>query len=338
MPTTRGPHVAKRRWRDAKTGEWKESSWYFLYYFQAGKKVIKRTDPPTTSKTVAREQLWAALGGKAARPAPEATYHEVIDDYRAHLEAHSPSTLSGRKHAFRWLRARFEEHPTLADTSRIILDLRAIGKQDGTIAGYLGILKAAYRRAVRAKQIPPHELCDIQITLQSPIRTSVWTDDEIDRVCSFLRPETASLVRFLRETGIRLGDALTLRWESIHCDVLRRVQQKTGAELHIPLSRSAMAILSEIPRTGPLVFGGVRKQVRLRSNVGAAVRRAMKRAGVTGRTIHDLRRTLASDLTNTGTPDRQIAALLGQKSTRIVGRYAHSEIESLRASLERTKK
>ena len=52
------------------------------------------------------------------------------------------------------------------------------------------------------------------------------------------------------------------------------------------------------------------------------------------RTIHDLRRSFASGLTNAGAPDRHIAALLGQQTTRIVSRYAHAELETLRAEVE----
>lgn len=343
--TTRGPHVSKRRWKDRKTGEPRESKWYYICFFAPGpdgqkRRVIRRTDPPTDSKRAATEQLHAALGGKSLRDEPETTAGRVFDEYRAHLEAHSPSSVKTKGYWLAWLTGRFNVHPTLADVDHVILELRGKGAADGTIAGYLGVLKAAYRRAVRAKLIPPNEICEMKITLQSPVRTSVWTGEEIRRLCAALEPFTpwaVPLVRFLRETGIRIGDALMLRWDEIAGDVLRRTQQKTGAELHIPLSEAAVAILAEIPRSGPLVFPGSKGQKRIYRNVLRAIDLGRKRAGITGRTIHDLRRTLASELTNTGTPDRQIAALLGQRTTRIVGRYAHAELEALRESLERTR-
>lgn len=145
------------------------------------------------------------------------------------------------------------------------------------------------------------------------------------------------MIRFLRETGIRIGDALMLQWNEISGHVLRRTQQKTGEELHIPLSDAAREILRSIPQTGPWVFPGSHGQPRMYRNVLRAIRDAMARAGVSGRTIHDLRRSLATDLTNSGAPDRQIAALLGQKTTSIVGRYAHAELGAMRESLERAR-
>jgi integrase len=344
---TAGPHVFKRRWKHPKTGETVESPWYFLCYYVGRRRVIRRTNPVTDSKRIATEQLRAALGGKGPAEASNGTVSDVLDAYGDYLQAHSPTTFKVKKGWIGWWCARFPTLPavdlSLSDIDHVVLELRGRGCADGTIGSYLGLLKAAYRRAAVARSIPKHEICDMAITLQSPVRMSVWSEAELEKLCSSLdeyTPWATLLVRLLRETGIRVGDALSLRWDDIAGQTIRRVQQKTGEELHIPLSERAIEVLKAIPKRDgiDLVFPGMKGQQRTYRNVLPAAHRAMERTGIEGRTVHDLPRSLALDLTNTGTPDRQIAALLGQKTTRIVGRHAHAEMGALRESLERARK
>ena len=56
-------------------------------------------------------------------------------------------------------------------------------------------------------------------------------------------------------------------------------------------------------------------------------------ASGTSGTIHDLRRTFATELHNRGVSDELIAGLLGQKTTTVVPLYRETRFEALRKAL-----
>ncbi|MCG3190800.1 MAG: Tyrosine recombinase XerC [Thermoanaerobaculia bacterium] len=335
-----GPHVFKRRWKNPTTGEIVESPWYFLCYYVGSRRIVRRTNPATDSKRLATEQLRAALGGKPTTGAATASVADVLDEYAKHLQAASPSTWLRCGSRVRWWRERYgdwrADELTLLEVEAAAAGLRET-LSSSTVYGLLTLLRAAFRRALKLRFIHATELQQIEIAYRPSVRKTVWTDQEFIRLIQHAPPWSRPLFSLLRETGIRIGDALTLRWEDVSGTEIRRVQQKAGDELHIPLSAASLEILRSIPRLGPWVFPGLKNQPRLYRNVLRVFHSAMKRAGISGKTIHDLRRSLASDLTNSGASDRQIAALLGQKTTSIVGRYAHAELGALRESLERVR-
>jgi hypothetical protein len=81
----RGPHVARRQWRDRKTGEKLTSPWYFLFYSVKGEdgtvhRILRRTDPPTPSKRIAEEQLRKAMNA-GHEPRSPVTVADVLDGY-----------------------------------------------------------------------------------------------------------------------------------------------------------------------------------------------------------------------------------------------------------------
>jgi hypothetical protein len=103
-----GQHVAKRTWRDPKTGERLERAWYFLFYFAkdengAPRRFIRRTEPPTDSKRVAEEQLRRALHGDP-KPAKRVTVADGLDGYLTFLEANAYSTFRSSGFHLRWWR------------------------------------------------------------------------------------------------------------------------------------------------------------------------------------------------------------------------------------------
>lgn len=65
-----------------------------------------------------------------------------------------------------------------------------------------------------------------------------------------------------------------------------------------------------------------------------ALAEAREAKGHGDKTIHDLRRTFATRLFNAHVSPALIAALLGQRTTRLVGRYTHAEMDTLRAAAE----
>lgn len=335
-----------RRKRHVPGGSVVTERWWSLDFAGPdGHRVVRLAYPKTTSKKVAEEilqrELARAWGPGGGGPSGAGTVAALLEDYETYLAAASPSTWAKTGSRLRWWHERLGGLPARSLTPGAVegalLELRK-DRQEATVAGYLTILRAALRRAVRDGQIASDPTSRLSVSYGYPERHVTWSDDELGRTCAAAPPWCSSLLAFLRASGLRVGDALALRWDQVDGGRLRLRQGKTGEPLDVPLSSRAVAVLDALERNGDLVFPGQRGGVRAYNRVLRVVQAAMRAADppVTGKTIHDLRRTWAVELLEAGTSLELIAALLGQRTTRVAGRYAKARWDALRAIVERT--
>jgi integrase len=150
----------------------------------------------------------------------------------------------------------------------------------------------------------------------------------------------AGIVRLLVLTGQRRNEIAGLRWSEI--DLEERVirlpgaRTKNGRPHDVPLSAQALAIVAGLPRHTDLLFTIRRKPItgfaHLKEKLDAA-------SGVTGWTLHDLRRTVASGLQKLGVRLEVTESVLNHRSgstAGIVGIYQrHDYADEKRDALAR---
>ena len=111
----------------------------------------------------------------------------------------------------------------------------------------------------------------------------------------------APVVRFAIETGMRMGEILALEWRYVD-NMAQRVatlpETKTGDARQVPLSTTAIAAISSLPRhiTNGRVFWTWSRADSLEN----AWRRAVKAAGIIDFRFHDLRHEAVSRLFELG--------------------------------------
>jgi integrase len=164
---------------------------------------------------------------------------------------------------------------------------------------------------------------------------------EIARLAAVLadHPErtSAALVRFLLLTGARFGEAAGARWD--HLDLERGTWTKPSSHTkqravhRVPLSAPALALLAELPHSGPYLFPGpTGKPITTIKTMWLGV---VRKAEVPGLRVHDLRHSYASILASAGMSLPIIGALLGHTQAATTQRYAHLLDDPLRAATER---
>jgi len=135
------------------------------------------------------------------------------------------------------------------------------------------------------------------------------------------------ICQLIINTGLRQCDATGLLWSEIDWEEeeIRLVQDKTGREVVIPMNETAKEVLKRrlAKRTCELVFPSPKSGGRGLS-VKTAIKGAVKRSKVSRVTVHDLRRTAASRLLESGANHITIAAILGHTDLRMILRYAQS--------------
>ncbi len=182
-----------------------------------------------------------------------------------------------------------------------------------TIRTELAALKRMFRLGVRAGKVgfrPEFPSIEVRNT-----RTGFFEEAELRAVLAELPEDVRPLVQFLALTGWRASEAKSLRWSQV--DLVGGVVRlevgstKTGAGRVFPYS--ALPALAALLRAQREWTSALERE--------RGVLCPWVRAGVSGRLVHDLRRTAARNLVRSGVPERTAMALLGHKTRSIFDRY-----------------
>jgi integrase len=150
-------------------------------------------------------------------------------------------------------------------------------------------------------------------------------------------PWVSAVVRFVAAVGCRIGEAAELRWDGVDLDAgLVTLRGKTG-ERTVPVLPETLAMLAELPRDRPWVFGKLPSTVRV---IGDFLRPSCERAGVVPFTPHGLRRRAIDAMLDAGFDPGTVADVSGN-SPNTVFRYYRARGDKrrqrealLRAALE----
>lgn len=145
-----------------------------------------------------------------------------------------------------------------------------------------------------------------------------WPDDVLEAALLSDDADIRLAVHLMAFTGLRIGDALALRWGDIRGDVIHVTPEKTkrlGKRLHIPLAADLRDELAKAPRKGLTVLHGM---------AARTLRIAMKEFGREyGAEVvpHGLRKNAVQNLLLAGCSIAETAAITGQ-TYQIVEHYA----------------
>jgi integrase len=184
-------------------------------------------------------------------------------------------------------------------------------------------------------------------------RDRILNDDELRMVWNAAEGDGwpfGPLVKLLVLTGQRLSEVGGMRWEEVDLAnklwTLPAERVKNGERHEVPLSDSAIAVLSALPRiktSKGFVFTTRRDAAvsgfsRAKDRLDAAIETASPDAKVGHWTFHDLRRTMASGMARIGIQLPVIEKVLNHSSGSfrgIVGVYQrHSYADEKRAALQ----
>ena len=221
----------------------------------------------------------------------------------------------------------------------LVLSLKGIGNSGATInrklAALSKVLTTAEYLGVIAKK--PR----IKKMREAENRIRWYTDEELAGVEDYLietgEPGMAQFIRFLADTGLRLGEALALEWDDVMLqpppprewasigdgpsDRVLVTKSKSGSPRSVPLTSKATAAIESMSdqKEGPWCWCSkayLRKQ-------WAAVRAHMGWDEDSQAVLHTLRHTFISRLVQKGIPILTVKELAGHKTIEMTLRYAH---------------
>src|SRR5262249_20589289 len=273
--------------------------------------------------------------GAAKRQAKEAQQVAAANTFRAiaeqYLEREAKKKEGERLRSLEWRRALLERlvYPTLGDQPISAIKRKAIIElldaiEDGKLANARGPIKggatmahstlAIIRKIMRWYAIRDEDYVVpivpgmARIKPDERARSRVFNDDELRAVWTTAERRSdpfSAMIRFMLLTACRRSEAAALTWGEIvedeigPCWLLPAARNKVKVDLIRPLSEAAQAILEAQAQIGdcPYVFTYGRKALAAFSQCKDEFDEA---CGVTGWTLHDLRRTARTLMSRAG--------------------------------------
>jgi integrase len=152
-------------------------------------------------------------------------------------------------------------------------------------------------------------------------RSRTLNDDELRAVWKATAQGTfGALVRFLLLTSARRSEASEMTWGELEGSTwaLPATRDKVSVGIVRPLSKAAYAILKALPRNGAYVFAADGAPM---TGFSSRKKQLDAESGVTGWTIHDLRRTARSLMSRAAVPSDHAELCLGHALPGIRATY-----------------
>ena len=151
-----------------------------------------------------------------------------------------------------------------------------------------------------------------------------WTDAELKQFEAKWRLGTRERLAYalLLYTGQRVGDVAKMNRSDVSEELIHVEQQKTGAELYVPIHPELAKALKSCPAKGLTLIGDPNGRPIKRAALSALMRRAIMEAGLPPRCVsHGLRKAAMRRLAEADGTAKQIAAISGHKTLKEVERY-----------------
>ena len=191
-----------------------------------------------------------------------------------------------------------------------------------TVNNELKKFKALINKAVEWGTISRNPINNVKTLQRLDARPrSYFTSEQLAAIYA-ADPSSSAIWQLLANTGMRVSEAMNLRWENVDDQKIRVLSTKehmtkTRQWRDIPISPGASDALRQLDTTSTYVLPRMCKMT-LRTRF----KKACEKAGVVG-TPHELRHTFISHLVMQGVPLRTVQVLAGHNTIAVTEQYAH---------------
>lgn len=139
----------------------------------------------------------------------------------------------------------------------------------------------------------------------------IWTDTEIDALKVTAPPQIVAALVLAYWTGQRQGDLLRLKWDAYDGIRLKLRQGKTGSYVQVLVSGELREIMDALPRSAVTILTNSRGKPWTSDGFKTSWGKAVKQAGISGKTFHDLRGTFITRARRAGSDIDAICEISG---------------------------
>ena len=235
------------------------------------------------------------------KPSSQRTYRKVLDpltETHGHRDANIPHQFAAKL-----IHDIGTKRPAMANLTRAILQkVYRVGLREGLCSAnpFLGI---------EAYKVGSHHS---------------WTEGELRQFEERWPVGTRERLAYalLLHTAQRVGDVAKMRRHDIVDGELHVIQEKTGAELYLPVVPELEQAMRGYPARGMTLIGTETGAPLTAATLSLLMRKAIREAGLPGKCkSHGLRKSALRRLAEEGKTEKQIASVSGHRSLREIARY-----------------
>ena len=203
--------------------------------------------------------------------------------------------------------------------------------KSGTVKAELTLIQRVFKTAIKewGYGILVNPVTNIELPKSAKPRTRRLISNELSVLISNAKKQRnkyiSIIIQFAVETGMRRSEILKLKWDDVNLDtgIASLYDTKNGDDRHIPLTKIAIQLLSNLSQSSVFVFPISPNCLRL------AWERCRKKCNIKGLRFHDLRHEAVSRFFEMGLSVPEVALISGHKDVRQLFRYTHLKPENL---------
>jgi integrase len=325
-------------------GIYKRGKVYWIDYYDPNRKRVQESSQSSSRRdaedliTLRKSEI---LRGVYKQPI-KITLGEFGERYMEHAKANKRSWLRDEQ-MLNHLCAFFGKEKPLTEITPIQIEgykLQRRGKiADSTVNRELALLKRMFNLAITWDlYLGLNPVRKVKFFREFNIGLRILSPEEEGKLLQNAIPYLQDLIRFALNTGLRIGEIFSLRWSNVDLKrgILAVFASKTQTIREIPINSETRKVLEawKLNKKNEGVFYNPQTGkpfVDLKTGFSLAC----EKSGISGVTWHTLRHTFASRLVNSGVDIVTVKELLGHSSISVTMRYAHTNIESKRAAVEK---
>jgi integrase len=197
-------------------------------------KKAKKLEPQTELKTVAGEENQDVKG-------------KIVEFlFHCQKEGLAPATLEGLNYKL----TKMAKHADLNDPESVKEYLANLKLAPNTVASFAVAYGSFLKFQGKTWKAPKY-------TFQQPI-PFIPLETEIDQLIAGCGKTTAAILQTLKETGMRIGEALKLKWTDLNPQnntIILNVPEKHGKPRMFKVSAKLIGILQALPKKNDNIFG-----------------------------------------------------------------------------------
>ncbi len=319
----------------------KGENWYIDYYLD-GRRRREAVGPnrKVAERALAKRQVQVAENRFLdIVQKSKITFERLTESY---LKYARTNKISWQRdcHSLKAMKSTFEGKLLYQITPLVIEGYKNARSQvvaSATVNRELACLKHMFTKAIQWQMTSSNPVKMVKMLKENNERLRYLKIDEIPKLMAQLPERLKPIVNFALYTGMRKGEILNLKWEDLDFDqkIIFVKNTKNGEMREIPMAEAVFNELRSWQHRSAYVFCDSDGTHIV--SIKGAYSNAVKRAGISDFTFHDLRHTFASHLAMSGVDLLTIKELLGHKSINMTLRYAHLSPNHKRKAIESLK-
>jgi integrase len=323
------------------------SRFWYMTYFVNGREVresTKETDDQR-ARRVLRNKIAEVQRGEAVAHENKLTLVNLCEMLTTDYQTNGRRSLKTIPFALRHLRGFFGEgaKAVAITTDRMqeyIRQRQGEGAASATINIELALLGKAFTLAVRARRLRTKPYVPKLAPDPSRVRRGFFSREEVERLTLHLPSPIGDVVLFLFFSTWRVGEVRTLQWRDYdHAEAAIRLRPEHSKNRHgrlLPVEGELATIIErqwqERRLDCPYVFHREGKRV---GDFRKVWDRACEAIGLSGRIVHDLRRSGVRHLIRAGVPPHTVMEMSGHRTASMLKRYDIISLDDLRDAARR---